>query len=186
TGRQSAIEVLATANTQNAHASAKSDPPGPDAARSSRVRCVCRFGARAGCDTKEIRFFQISQLFASGEVIEKIAAPGAGAESPYSRPHFRDPTGARERRFVHWKTERKMGRFYNGSNEKIPGSAWAESDGEARCENPSAIGAWLSDHRCCAAHASHEFFDSAENDTLSDGPPPAVIPSSSRLHSIQN
>ncbi len=134
------------------------------------------FGASAGRDAKEIRLFQVSQLFASGEVIEKIAAPGAGAEGPYSRPHFRDPTSARERRFVHWKTEREMGRFDNGSDEKIPGSAWAESDGKARCENPSAIGAWLPDRRCCAAHASHEFFFPAENDTLSDGPPPVVRP----------
>jgi hypothetical protein len=147
---------------------------------------VCSFGASAGRDTKEIRLFQASQLFASGEVIEKIAAPGTGAESPYSRPHFRDPTGTRERRFVHWKTEREMGRFDNGSDQKIPGSAWAESDGKARCENPSAIGAWLSDRGCCPAYASSELFCFTENAILSDGPPPEVIRIFSRLHSIDN
>ncbi len=137
---------------------------------------MCSFGASAGRDAKEIRPFQVSQLFASGEAIEKITASGARTESPYSRPHFRDPTSARERRFVHWKTEREMGRFDNGSDEKIPGSAWAESDGKARCENPSAIGAWLPDRGCSAAHASHEFFFPAENDILSDGSSPIVSP----------
>ena len=117
-----------------------------------------RFGSSAGRDTKEIRLLQVSQLFASDEVIEKIAAPGAGAESPYFRPHFRDPTGAREKRFVHWKTERKMGRFHNGSDQKIPGSAWVESDGEARCENPSAIGSWLRDIRRGRPAAARQFF----------------------------
>jgi len=89
-----------------------------------------------------------------------------GSKAPTPDRIFRDSAGARERRFVHWKTEREMGRRDNGSDEKVPGSAWAESDGKARCENPSAIGAWLSHRRCCPAHASHEFFFSAENDTL--------------------
>ena len=80
-----------------------------------------------------------------------------------------------ERRFVHRKTEREVGRVNDRSDEKIPGSAWAESYREAGCENTTAIGPGLSNRGCCPTHASDELFFSAENAIPSDGPPPAVV-----------
>jgi hypothetical protein len=66
-----------------------------------------------------------------------------------------------------------MGRFDYRSHKKIPGIPRAESDGQARCENSTAIGPWLFDRRSCSAHASGKLFF-ANHDTPSDGPPPAV------------
>jgi len=61
---------------------------------------VCNFGKNAERGAKEIVGFQVWQLYASDEVVEKIIAAGAGAESPDSRPYFPDSTGACEGRFV--------------------------------------------------------------------------------------
>jgi len=61
---------------------------------------VCNFGKNAKRGAKEIDGFQVWQLYAPGEVVKKIIAAGAGAESPDSRPYFRDSAGAGEGRFV--------------------------------------------------------------------------------------
>jgi len=71
------------------------------------------FGANAIRGAKEARGFQAGGLGTPIEVVEKTKPPGAGAKSAHSRAHFRDSTSARERRFLRWKTKRKMGRFFN-------------------------------------------------------------------------
>src|SRR5229473_1538209 len=100
---------IATANNE-AYEIAKSDPSNPCATRGRRAWRVCNSGTGTGRDTEKIRLFQDFPLFAPGEVIEKITSPGAGAENPCSRAHFRDSAGARERRIVCRDAERQVGR----------------------------------------------------------------------------
>ena len=176
---------MAEPNTTN-YASPKSDLSGPDAAPGGGAGCIGESGASTKRQAEKNHYFQGGERGAWKENFEEIQPAGAGTKSPNSRPHFRDPASACKRRLVRGKTEREMGRFDNGSDQKIPGSAWAESDGKARCENPSAIGPWLSDRGRCAALASGELFIPAEYDALPDGPRPAVSRRSSRLHSIDN
>src|SRR5260370_8275307 len=100
---------------------------------------MCRFRASTERGTEEINLFQVGELFPPVEGLEKIKASGARAESPHRRPHFRDPAGARERRFIHRDAERRVGRFDCGSGEKISGSPCAEPAREPSSENPSPI-----------------------------------------------
>src|SRR5260370_1269633 len=77
-------------------------------------------------------------------------------------------------------------RFDDLSDEKIPGSAWAECFGEDRCQDSSAIGPWFPDRRCRGARASGKFFFLAETNATSCGPPTAVTGTSLLLHAVGN
>jgi len=69
------------------------------------------FGANTVHGAKETYFLETRQFVAPVEVCEKIKPAGAGAKSPHSRSHFRNPASASEGWFVRGKAEREMGRF---------------------------------------------------------------------------
>ena len=68
-----------------------------------------------------------------------------------------------------------MGRFDDGSDEKIPGSAWAERHREARREDFAETWAWLADHGSGAACGADQFFRS-DHHADAYGSPAIAIP----------
>jgi len=145
----------------------KADPPGPDAARAAGFGACAASAQAQGATQKKSASSKSRNSSHRAKSSKKSQRRERGQKAPTPDRNFRDSAGARERRFVHWKTEREMGRRDNGSDEKVPGSAWAKSPtGKLDAKTLQQLG--LGSHTAGVAPPMPPMssFFSAENDTL--------------------